>query len=131
MSQIAIDWTPPRVKDLVRRTDPDTSREAAREHLRSGKLTKNEILAYGAVCRQEGLTYRELHRELAGAIAEPQEVLRRLADLAPRDRLSGEEIADACLVRRGPKRKCTVGGRPCETWWLPASIAKLNAGAAA
>lgn len=121
-AQIAIDWTPPTARQLARVTDPSSSHQAALEHLRSGKLTRHELLVYGEACRLEGQTYREIHAALAGAIGEPVEVMRRLCDLAPLEAGTGLEL-EGGLLKRGPKRRCGVSGKVGVTWWKPDTLA--------
>ena len=91
------------------KADPPTSREAAKELVESGKLSKREEMVLALVRRFPGLTYRELwnkrnavfHSELGTAI----ELMRRLGGLKGRK------------VRHGEIRECEVAERRMVTWW--------------
>jgi hypothetical protein len=94
---------PERKADLLaRKGDPETSRSAAR------KIAPNAhqlaVQAAELVQKNPGLTGAELDR-LAGCEVK-RTISKRLADAA--DRYG--------LVKRGPKRKCQVGGNEALTW---------------
>lgn len=88
---------------LARKTDPETSHEAAREHRKSGKLTQSMSDVLAAVRKYGGLTAVELALQ---SCLDRYEVSRRLADLR-----------HAGLVRWGGSRVCEVNKRKMETWW--------------
>jgi hypothetical protein len=87
---------------LSRKVDPETSRAAAQ------KIAPNAhqlaVAAAELVQKHPGLTGAELDR-LAGCEVK-RTISKRLADAA--DRFG--------LVKRGPKRKCAVGGNEALTW---------------
>ena len=110
------DWPePPSVADsdtsvadprtLARRTDPETSRQAADEI--AGAVAALQWWAVVCVRMSPGKTQREL-----GAIYCPDD-LRKIG------RRLGE-AAKKGLLRRGPVRKCSITGRNAETWYPPA-----------
>jgi len=117
MTQLEMTWPAPRAEELARATDPETSYRAARAVIDRGQLRAEVELILGVVRAEPGLTYREIHARLAERISEPAEVMRRLShDLAPLDRVTREELQHG-LLRRGPKRSCSVGRAPMTTWW--------------
>lgn len=90
------------VKKLVRRTDPETSKEAAEvviPHL-------GELHRWAQACVQEspGLTQRELGAKYCPT--DPRKIGRRL-----------NECELLKLVKRGEPRKCSISGRTAETWY--------------
>lgn len=117
MTQLDLSLPEPRPEQMARTRDPETSYLAAREAVRSGKVRGESLQILAVVLREPGLTYREIHQRLDGAIVEPAEVMRRLShNLAPRDRVTGEELSSG-LVKRGPKRACSLVCSPMVTWW--------------
>ncbi len=98
----------------ARRTDPDTSHQAAEAVRRNGALRETQLLVRDAVKRNPGMTAVELAAILAGTAVreEPRpahwwriEASRRLPELEP------------VYVRRGDARRCSVNGSPMTTWW--------------
>lgn len=85
-----------------RRSDPETSHEAAEQVRRSGELGRQQRAVLEAVKAHPGKTAVELAR-LAGL--DRYAVSRRLPELQP------------VHVRRGPPRECTVNRRPQSTWF--------------
>jgi hypothetical protein len=93
-------------ESLVRKSDPETSRQAA---LKIASCSAQLAAAAAELVRKHpGRTGAELDR-LAGCEVK-RTVSKRLADAA--DKFG--------LVRRGPKRQCSVGGNEALTW-LPLS----------
>lgn len=82
-------------KKLARRTDPQTSRDAAAEL----KINALQADALDAVRRHPGSTAREL------AAIEGWDVWKRIS-----------ELADAGMIRETGVRKCTISGRKARTW---------------
>lgn len=89
-------------RPLVRRSDPDTSHEAARRVTRSGTRADHLSRVVAAVKAHAGKTSAELAL-LTGL--ERHEAARRTSD--------GEREG---LLRKGPARKCSVSGRAAVTW---------------
>lgn len=91
-------------KELARRTDPETSHQAAA----AIAAAVPELCEWAAACVREspGLTQREL-----GAKYCPDD-LRKIG------RRLGE-AADRGLVRRGETRACSITGKKAQTWWPP------------
>ena len=99
MMQLDLFDAPP----AARRTDPDTSREAANEITESGARGRMVRLAVRLVAQYPGRTSNELDR------------LAERPDGAIRKRLNdGRRLG---LLRVGVERECTVTGRRCQTWW--------------
>lgn len=86
----------------ARRTDPETSHQAAAAIKASGALTKQQHAVLDAVRRWPGKTAVELAR-LSGL--DRYAVSRRLPEL------------NVVHVRRGPPRACKVNGRAQGTWF--------------
>jgi hypothetical protein len=86
----------------ARKSDPATSRAAARKVTQSAHQLA--VQAAELVRKNPGLTGAELD-QLAGCEVK-RTISKRLADAA--DRYG--------LVKRGPKRKCKVGGNEALTW---------------
>ena len=89
-------------KKLARRTDPETSKEAAeriKPHL-------GELHRWAQSCVQEapGLTQRELGAKFCAT--DPRRIGRRL-----------NECELLGLVKRGVARKCSISGRMADTWY--------------
>ena len=92
--------------NLSRRTDPETSREAAASHAGIAQSHRETILSYvRTFCMANGKTSAEISVAVG---LERHEAARRLADLLK----SGD-------VRQGPSRKCSTNGNSMMTW-LPA-----------
>lgn len=97
-----------------RKTDPDTSHQAADQVRRSGQLRESQVLVLAAVRKWPGQTAVELAHRMDGTtcreIARPAhwwrlEVSRRLPELVP------------LHVERGAARQCTRSGTPQTTWF--------------
>ncbi len=88
---------------LARTADPDTSHEAARECIASGRLGRHMRLALSAIVKHQGCTSAEL---VEWCELNRHEVARRLPDLEKRG-----------LVRQGESRACWVTKRQSVTWW--------------
>jgi hypothetical protein len=86
----------------ARRSDPETSHEAAEHHTRSGARADQQAQTIAAIRAFPGRTMQELS-ELTGM---DRYMLGR--------RVSECETAGA--IRRMPKRKCRVTGRMAEPW---------------
>jgi len=89
---------------LTHRGDPQTSHEAARKLMESGKLTGQRKAVLEALQKCDGLTHAEL-----GA-------LMGVHWLTPARRLP--ELERMGLVRKGEPRVCHVKQSKCCTWWL-------------
>jgi hypothetical protein len=88
----------------ARHSDPDTSREAARQAKRSGRQHRHAAVVLDLVRRNPGSTSGELWEASNGQL-ERHEVSRRLAD-----------VCRAGLVRQGVARVCRVKGTKMVTW---------------
>lgn len=95
---------PAQAKHLAKRNDPDSSHDAAGHMIQSGTLSAHECFVIDLVGKNPGLTANEL-----GAIQS------RLSGVQINRRLSSLE--NRGFLRRGDKRKCTVG-RPACPWFL-------------
>ena len=89
-----------------RAADPETSREAARKHIGSGKLSLNQQLVQGLACKWPGCTAVELWAKRGNLKLSRHEVSRRLP-----------EVEAKGFIRRGERRKCRVSGTSQLTWW--------------
>jgi predicted transcriptional regulator len=89
---------------LSHRGDPETSREAAEQLRKSGRLAAQQRAVLEALRECDGATHAELGRfmERDWLVA-----ARRLPEL---ERMG--------LVRKGEVRRCAVKGSRCVTWWL-------------
>jgi hypothetical protein len=83
-----------------RRSDPETSHEAADEVRRSGELGRQQLAVLAAVKRWPGLTSLELAARMQ---VSRYVTARRLPELSP-------------WVRKGPEFR-VVNGRRHVTWW--------------
>lgn len=90
---------------LARRTDPETSKAAARQ-LTLFELRDLRKWAADCVRKSPGLTQRELGDQYCPS--DLRKIGRRLAECEKKG-----------LVRRGPARKCSITGRSAETWYPP------------
>lgn len=88
---------------MARATDPDTSHDAAREHVASGRNTAQRAAVLAAVRASPGLTSDELAAWMG------------ISRFIPARRLP--ELERAGLLRRGPARLSRVGGRRGITWF--------------
>lgn len=88
---------------LFRKTDPDTSREAAEHVVRTGRLKAAQGDALRWVREHPGLTATELAHRVG--VFDPRVLNRRLPELERMD-----------LVVRGEPRTCTVTGRRAAVW---------------
>jgi hypothetical protein len=88
---------------MARTSDPDTSFEAAKDLIDSGKLTDQQTAVLEAIRRWPGLTARDLS---AASGLDYYAIQRRAAELATRRQ-----------VIRGAKAVPRSGGRPGETLW--------------
>ena len=86
---------------LARRTDPETSKQAAREI--APDLGTLQLWVLGLVRKFPGRTVNELC--IAAGVADPRRINRRLSEL---DKLGA-------VVRDTP-RKCSESGRSCAVW---------------
>lgn len=98
------DHTPP----LSHRSDPETSREAARQFSQSGKHATHREIVLDGVRRCDGGTHSEIAKSVR---LDWLQVARRLP-----------ELARAGSIRRGPARICTIKGSKCCTWWINAAL---------
>jgi len=87
----------------ARRTDPQTSHDAARHIVASGGQAAQHAQTQDAVRCHPGLTSAELARDTG---FDRYMLARRLPELCDDDR-----------VVRGDARKCAVSGRSAATWW--------------
>lgn len=89
---------------LSRRTDPETSFEAAKRLKKSGHWSGQKRAVFQALRQNNGST----SAELAKAMGEDRYI--------PSRRL--KELESLGLVRRGMIRMCTVCGNRCLTWYV-------------
>jgi hypothetical protein len=87
---------------LARATDPPTSQLAAEEIVPN--LAALHRWAAECVAQRPGRTQRELGAEFCPL--DLRKIGRRL-----------NELAKAGVLKRGPVRKCSISGRPAETWY--------------
>jgi len=92
------------IDTLTHRGDPDTSREAARKLMASGRLTGQRRAVFEALRDSDGATHAELGRVMG---CDWLVAARRLPEL---ERMG--------LVMKGQPRICRVKGSRCTTWWL-------------
>ena len=86
----------------ARNTDPESSKEAAREMIDSGAMASQRMQVYVALQRHNNSTARELS-DASGITVHV--IGRRLTEL---DRLG--------MVSRGPQRLCRIGNRNATEW---------------
>lgn len=96
-------------RSMSHANDPETSRIAAEQHVRSGKRAHHAAIVLALVQRHPGSTAIELWDHATDAeratLKEAQEIRRRLCNL---------ETDGA--VRKGVSRACTVRGSKQVTW---------------
>jgi predicted HTH transcriptional regulator len=92
---------------LVRRTDPETSREAAFAGVARGTFARTERLALRYIAANPGRTAKEL------------EVIAGVTDGQIRKRLAG--LKRKGKIFNGDPRKCNVSGRNARTWKVVAA----------
>lgn len=101
------DPKPVQAQALSRRSDPETSREAAEKLVASGKLHAHSIIALNLVVR--------FPKSTGGEIDELAHELYGLKGRQASKRLSGIDG-----MKSGEARKCRVGGNKAKVWWLEA-----------
>lgn len=89
---------------LVMKRDPETSRLAAEELRGSPRLGGLQGLLFDAVKQWPGLIIREM-------IVEKMHM--DVPTVSPRY----AELRRMGLIRQGPKRRSTITGKLCLTWW--------------
>jgi hypothetical protein len=91
----------------ARRTDPATSRRAARRIKVSGRLGSQQAWILDIVTRNPGQTSAELAAVMGGSDWSRYRpmIARRLPELAP------------IWIRKGEARECRITGESCLTWW--------------
>ena len=95
---------------LARPSHPDSSKSAAGRYLASGKIGPDRRSALRAVHAHPGSTAAELERAEGVHDGKIRKRLAWLADFA-------------AVVRRGPKRVCSVTREPgIQTWWPVESV---------
>lgn len=104
--------TPPRVHAAARRTDPETSHEAARNVESCGDASKHRRILAETISEHPGLTSGELpqHCEL-----QFEQVHKRL-----------KEVEERGLIERGEPRICSVRGGRMLTWWRKNATVVVN-----
>ncbi len=95
-------------KELSRRNDPESSKEAARDMVTSGNLAKAEQLAYSLIMNHPGLTAREI------------EELKDLERCTIQRRVS--KLVERGLVVKGDMKKQS-NGRKAATLYTPSALA--------
>ncbi len=94
---------------LAHNFDPETSHEAAREQVRTGKAVRHAEIVLGLVKRRPGSTAVELYGLATDAerldLREPQRVRQRLTDLLHYG-----------LVRQGMTKICSIRETRMVTW---------------
>lgn len=95
--------TPPRIQAAARRTDPETSHEAAQNVEANGEASQHRRILAETIEEHPGLTSGELpqHCELLF-----EQVHKRL-----------KEVERLGHIERGEPRICTVRGNRMLTWW--------------
>jgi len=91
-------------RQRTRRSDPETSREAADHMERTGKAKTHKMMCLAVVQEKPGLTAAEIAVE---AGLERHEASRRLPNLRDEDH----------SVYNGAARECTVVGNRSMTWY--------------
>lgn len=91
-------------KPMARATDPESSHEAARRHVTSGKADAHCRIVLEAMKAHQGRTSAEL-AVITGL--ERHEVARRCSDLK-----------NSGLAFQGEQRVCGVSGKQAVTWWV-------------
>ena len=91
-----------KARNLARRDDPDTSKQAAERLVASGSHGARCEAALSLVRALPGATASELDPSGFGS-----RILKRLNDL----RIAG-------AIRKGEDRKCRVSKRMAATWWV-------------
>ena len=102
-----------RAKSLARRGDPDTSHEAARRLVESGRLSEQKRAVLSALRREPGVTSAELAQRMG---VDRYTTGRRLPDLEK-----------AGLVKKGEKRICRARGTRAVTWTTTAKGERWDA----
>ena len=97
MTSLTLFDHPRDARKLARRSDPITSKIAARIN-----HDAHRVEVFAALVKHDGLTYRELAQHTT---LDPVETMRRLGDLRGRG-----------IAFHGPKRICKVCGHLCLTW---------------
>lgn len=92
--------TKPGRKPRARKTDPETSHQAARKV--AGKADLRRVLLTAAVCDAPGRTAAEIARDLGHPEIDAYEASRRLPECEG--------------LRKGASRQCEVKGTTCVTW---------------
>lgn len=90
-------------RKLARRNDPETSHEAARRHVESGRLREAQARVLRSVSEHGGSTYAEIS---VYAGLELPEAARRLPELEGRG-----------FVHAIGKRVCRIKGTECRLWY--------------
>jgi len=90
-------------------TDPETSAIAAENHLRSGKVKRNQQYVIRLVNQHIGFTTAELAQtKLASELnLDRAEIARRMSEC----------VRDLKKVKKGDSRRCTVNHSPAKTWF--------------
>lgn len=98
----------------ARKTDPETSHQAAERVKRSGIAQAHAVIALAIAERLPGSTFHELWAEATeaerAALGDTTELMRRLGSLR-----------NAGKVNHGPARACRVKGTQMVTWVLVGS----------
>ena len=88
-------------RQLYKASDPEPSREAARDIVSTGLVGRMETLAANLILMNPGKTAREIE-QIAGM---PAQLHKRLAAIERKG-----------WIRRGENRRCEVSGRKVTTW---------------
>lgn len=110
-------------RHAARRTDPETSHRAAREHKASGAWAQQQAAVFAWVRQYPGHTTQELAEICAkakgpedkGGTLDRYDFARRTSELAATTDKHGRAVQP--LIERGPIRACTVTGKKALTWW--------------
>ena len=94
---------------MARKTDPETSHQAAHDHL--PKLSERRQQVYDLVCKYRGYTSGELSRRFFTEYQSSMSV----AAATPHKRLP--ELETLGYVQKGPTRTCRDSGYKAHTWW--------------
>ncbi len=91
----------------ARRSDPETSKIAARTLIQTGSRDTQQAACLAALAAEDGLTSGEVGKVLGAGYNARYVAARRLP-----------ELERAGVVRKGQKRACTTNGNQMVTWWV-------------
>ncbi len=89
---------------IARRSDPDTSKQAAREVTAEGIREAHAVMLLDMIRQRPGHTLRELSDSIA--VLDAASVSKRLSDLHAKG-----------LIWPGSPRRCSISGRAARVWY--------------